>query len=59
MERVLLTVLCCWAEFRLYVCMWQKNPVLETVHQESVKVYLHLGSGNAQQAPSMRSILCH
>ena len=39
--------------------LYAKNPVVEIVHKESVKVYhLHMYNGNIQQN-SMRRILCH
>ena len=39
--------------------LYAQNPVFETVHDESVKVYPHMYNGNVQQKPSMRRILCH
>ena len=31
--------------------LYAQNPVLEIIREESVKVYLHMHSGNAQQNP--------
>ena len=31
--------------------LYAQNPVFEIVHQESVKVYLHIDNGNVQQNP--------
>ena len=41
--------------------LFAKNPVFETVHEESVKVYhLHMYNGNIQQNPlCVESIMCH
>ena len=38
--------------------LYAQNPVFEIVHDESVKVYLHMYNGNVRQEPSMRRILC-
>ena len=31
--------------------LYPQNPALEIVHDESVKVYLHMYNGNVQQNP--------
>ena len=38
--------------------LYPLNPVFEIVHDESVKVYLHMYNGNAQQNPLCVESLC-
>ena len=38
--------------------LFAQNPVFAIVHDESVKVYLHMYNGTVKTEPSMRRILC-
>ena len=45
--------------YSIIIRLYALNPVFEIVHDESVKVYLHIVQRECSAEPSMVRILCH
>ena len=47
-------------EYTVVVTFYAQNPALETVYEQSVKIFLHyIVQRECLAGPFMRSILCH